>query len=180
MSKWKEWLILGGVIVGLTLATDFIKDLIVARIPVKTFIPKKDSLIPLKYAEIIDLIQSKIEPKYQIPEDIVFSWINQMSPGWQPRTGPNGEKWLTQIPPQSMQTYMRMYLDNPKTFNFDDQQMGLEMGLKHLSTLYKVTNDWFLALCAYRSGLPVVLSGSIPSDTIKYAMEIIHLWELRS
>lgn len=68
------------------------------------------------------------------------------------------------------------YLDyfKLKYFEFDpfDPYQSLKFCVNHLSSLYKDTNDWYLAVAAYNAGLGRVLRGSIPESTLRYC-EII-------
>ncbi len=80
------------------------------------------------------------------------------------------DKGIAQINSDYLEYFEWKYNMEINPFNFEN---SIDFCIKHLYTLYRSTNDWYLTVCAYNAGLNKVRTGDIPVSTVHYAQYIV-------
>jgi soluble lytic murein transglycosylase-like protein len=111
--------------------------------------------------------------QYQVPMIYVLKLIEKES-NWNSKTigyNENGtyDVGLVQVNSQYIEYFQQKYGDFDPNNDYD----AIEFCFKHLSFLFKQTNNWRQAIAAYNAGLSRVLKGNIPITTQRYTNYIL-------
>ena len=95
--------------------------------------------------------------------------------------GVTGDLGIMQLNPNYLDIFIRDYWDRPESFDWQNPEHNIYVGLRHLKYLIDIPifNIW-QAVIAYNCGEYAVRGGAPPNMSIDYANAVFYLWQERS